>query len=61
MHESVAYVPQEDVLYNELTVEENIMFSAMLFNRRGLRKNQDLYPLVKMGTHKKEDKISVLI
>ena len=42
----VAYVPQEDILYDELTVEENILYSALLFNRRGLVQTLDLYPMV---------------
>ena len=42
----VAYVPQEDILYEELTVEENILYSALLFNRRGLVRTVDLYPMV---------------
>jgi ABC-type multidrug transport system ATPase subunit len=33
----VAFVPQEDssVLYDQLTVEENVLFAALLFNTRG--------------------------
>lgn len=42
----VAYVPQEDILYDDLTVEENVLYSALLFNRRGLTRTADLYPLV---------------
>jgi ABC-type multidrug transport system ATPase subunit len=42
----VAYVPQEDILYDDLTVEENVLYSALLFNRRGLSRTVDLYPLV---------------
>jgi ABC-type multidrug transport system ATPase subunit len=42
----VAYVPQEDILYDDLTVEENVLYSALLFNRRGLIRTVDLYPLV---------------
>lgn len=35
LREKVAYVPQENILYGDLTVEENIYYSALLFNKRG--------------------------
>jgi ABC-type sugar transport system ATPase subunit len=31
----MAFVPQDDIMYEELTVEDNLMFTAILFNRRG--------------------------
>ncbi len=32
---NMAFVPQDDITYEELSVEDNILYSAMLFNRRG--------------------------
>jgi ABC-type multidrug transport system ATPase subunit len=46
IRDRVAYVSQEDIIYDALTVEENIMFSALLFNRKGLTKRKNLYPIV---------------
>ncbi len=31
--ESIAYVNQNDIMYDELTCEENILCAALLFNR----------------------------
>ena len=33
-------------MYDELSVEDNVMYSAMLFNRRGLVRRHDLLPMV---------------
>jgi ABC transport system ATP-binding/permease protein len=43
---SVAFVPQDDVMYLELTVEECIMYSALLFNTRGLSTAEECTPMV---------------
>jgi ABC-type multidrug transport system ATPase subunit len=43
---NMAFVPQDDVVYEDLTVEDNIMYSAMLFNKRRLLTYQDLLPMV---------------
>eukprot|EP01040_Poterioochromonas_malhamensis_P009564 gene9564-10383_t len=42
----VAFVPQNDVLYTELTVDDNIMFAAMLFNKRGWTRSEEVLPMV---------------
>jgi ABC-type multidrug transport system ATPase subunit len=44
--EQMAFVPQDDILYEQLTVEDNILFSAILFNKRGYRKPSELLPMV---------------
>ena len=31
----MAFVPQDDIMYDALSVEDNIKYAAMLFNRRG--------------------------
>jgi ABC-type multidrug transport system fused ATPase/permease subunit len=41
-----AYVPQEDIVNEDLSVEENILYSALLFNRRGLLRAAELMPMV---------------
>jgi len=42
----MAFVPQDDVVYEELSVEDNILYSAMLFNRRGHTRAQDVIHMV---------------
>eukprot|EP01038_Epipyxis_sp_PR26KG_P006101 gene6101-8410_t len=42
----MAFVPQDDILYEELSVEDNIFYSALLFNKRGLMKAVDILPMV---------------
>jgi ABC-type lipoprotein export system ATPase subunit len=44
--DEMAFVPQEDILYDELTVEENVIFSAILFNRRGYTTRAQVQPMV---------------
>jgi ABC-type transport system involved in cytochrome bd biosynthesis fused ATPase/permease subunit len=44
--EQMAFVPQDDILYEQLSVEDNILFSAILFNKRGYRKPSELLPMV---------------
>jgi ABC-type multidrug transport system ATPase subunit len=46
LSKEVGFVPQSDICYEELTVEDNIMFSAMLFNRRGLYYREELVAMV---------------
>jgi ABC-type multidrug transport system fused ATPase/permease subunit len=41
-----AYVPQEDIVSEELSVEENIVYSALLFNRRGFLSAAECMPMV---------------
>jgi ABC-type multidrug transport system ATPase subunit len=31
----MAFVPQDDIMYDALSVEDNIKYAAVLFNRRG--------------------------
>jgi ABC-type multidrug transport system ATPase subunit len=42
----MAFVPQDDIVYEELTVEDNIMYSAKLFNKRVCMKTNSLLPMV---------------
>jgi ABC-type lipoprotein export system ATPase subunit len=44
--DEMAFVPQDDILYEELTVEENVAFSAILFNRRGYTTRAQVEPMV---------------
>ena len=41
-----AYVPQEDIVNDELSIEENILYSALLFNRRGYLHAAEVMPMV---------------
>lgn len=41
-----AYVPQDDIVNDELSVEENIMYSALLFNKRGHLRVAEVMPMV---------------
>lgn len=43
---AMGYVPQDDIMYDELTVSENLKYSAMLFNRRGYVKIREVIPMV---------------
>jgi ABC-type multidrug transport system ATPase subunit len=45
--DEMAFVPQDDILYEELTVEENVIFSAILFNRRGFNTRVEVEPMVR--------------
>jgi ABC-type multidrug transport system ATPase subunit len=45
--DEMAFVPQDDILYEELTVEENVAFSAILFNRRGYTTRVQVAPMVR--------------
>ena len=31
----MAFVPQDDIMYDDLTVDDNIKYVAVLFNKRG--------------------------
>lgn len=42
----MAYVPQDDIMYDDLTVSENLRYSCLLFNRRGFTKSKDIVPMV---------------
>eukprot|EP00598_Pedospumella_elongata_P008323 CAMPEP_0185012042 /NCGR_PEP_ID=MMETSP1098-20130426/98099_1 /TAXON_ID=89044 /ORGANISM="Spumella elongata, Strain CCAP 955/1" /LENGTH=1003 /DNA_ID=CAMNT_0027541093 /DNA_START=23 /DNA_END=3034 /DNA_ORIENTATION=+ len=41
-----AYVPQDDIVNDDLSVEENIVFSALLFNKRGHVRVEEVMPMV---------------
>jgi len=41
-----AYVPQEDIVNDALSVEENIVYAALLFNRRGHLMTSEVMPMV---------------
>lgn len=41
-----AYVPQDDIVNDELSTEENILYSALLFNRRGYLTAEECMPMV---------------
>ncbi len=41
-----AFVPQDDIMYDELTVEENVISSALLFNSRGYSTVSQVLPMV---------------
>jgi ABC-type multidrug transport system fused ATPase/permease subunit len=41
-----AYVPQEDIVNDELSIDENILYSALLFNRRGYLHAEECMPMV---------------
>jgi ABC-type multidrug transport system ATPase subunit len=42
----MGYVPQSDIMYDNLTVSENIKYAALLFNRRGYVTVDEAVPMV---------------
>lgn len=42
----MAFVSQDSVMYDELSVEDNIKYSAVLFNQRGYTNLEQLWPMV---------------
>mmetsp|Transcript_13051 Transcript_13051/g.17791 ORF Transcript_13051/g.17791 Transcript_13051/m.17791 type:complete len:779 (+) Transcript_13051:50-2386(+) len=42
----MAFVSQDSIMYDELSVEDNIKYSAVLFNQRGFTKLEQLWPMV---------------
>ena len=42
----MSFVPQDDIMYNELSVEENLLYSAVLFNKRGFKTIKQCMPMV---------------
>ena len=40
----MAFVPQDDIMFDELTVRENIIFYAMIFNKRGYKHVHECIP-----------------
>jgi ABC-type multidrug transport system ATPase subunit len=42
----MGFVPQDDIMYDELTVSENLKYAAMLFNRRGYISIPEVLPMV---------------
>ncbi len=47
----MAFVPQDDILYEDLTVEENVLYAAVLFNRRNYRQKRDCLVLTDYALH----------
>ena len=44
--DSIAYVSQDDIMYDELTCEENVTCAGLLFNRRGFSTVEQIIPMV---------------
>ncbi len=44
--DQMAFVSQDDIMYDDLTVEDNIVYSAILFNKRGYRTRDEVLPMV---------------
>jgi ABC-type cobalamin/Fe3+-siderophores transport system ATPase subunit len=44
--ERMAFVPQDDIMYDELTVSDNLKYAALLFNKRGYTKGKEVIPMV---------------
>ena len=42
----MGFVPQDDIMYEELTVYDNLMYSAILMNRRGFKTSNQVLPMV---------------
>jgi ABC-type multidrug transport system ATPase subunit len=42
----IAYVPQDDIIHDDLSVEENIVYAALLFNKRGYINAVEVLPMV---------------
>ena len=43
---NIAYVPQDDIVHDDLSVEENIVYAALLFNKRGYVNAIEAIPMV---------------
>lgn len=43
---NIAYVPQDDIVHDDLSVEENIVYAALLFNKRGYVNAVEAIPMV---------------
>ena len=43
---NIAYVPQDDIIHDDLSVEENIVYAALLFNKRGYINAVEVLPMV---------------
>lgn len=41
-----AFVPQDDIMYNQLSVEECVTYAALLFNKRGYRTKEECSVMV---------------
>ena len=44
--DQMAFVSQDDIMYDDLTVEDNIVYSAILFNKRGYKTRDEVLPMV---------------
>jgi ABC-type multidrug transport system ATPase subunit len=42
----MSFVPQDDIMNEQLTVEENILYAAVLFNKRGYTRRSECIPFV---------------
>jgi ABC-type multidrug transport system ATPase subunit len=42
----MAFVPQDDIMYDDLTVEENVLYAAVLFNKRNFSTKEQVLLLV---------------
>ena len=42
----MAFVPQDDIMYEDLTVEENVLYAAVLFNKRNFNTKEQVLLLV---------------
>mmetsp|Transcript_30790 Transcript_30790/g.42142 ORF Transcript_30790/g.42142 Transcript_30790/m.42142 type:complete len:927 (-) Transcript_30790:291-3071(-) len=42
----MAFVPQDDIMYDDLTVDDNIKYAAVLFNKRGYNTMKEVMPMV---------------
>jgi ABC-type multidrug transport system ATPase subunit len=44
--DEMAFVPQDDIMYDDLTVEENIVYAAVLFNKRNFTRKEHVLLMV---------------
>jgi ABC-type multidrug transport system ATPase subunit len=44
--DDMAFASQDDVMFDDLTVHANILYSALLFNKRGYRTSEEVTPMV---------------
>ena len=44
--DAMSFVPQDDIMYSELTVEENLYYACLLFNKRRYATMRECAPMV---------------
>lgn len=44
---TIGFAPQDDIMYDDLTVEENLIYAAILFNKRGYYDERAVMPMVR--------------